>query len=64
MKRKTELENYSPKQFIKRNENQIPEEEKAECADFVFDNNGNLDDLKNKAFLFSKIVKGLIKVND
>lgn len=63
MKRKIELENYSPEQFIKRNENQIPEEEKAECADFVFENNGNLDDLKNKAFLFSKIVIGLVNIN-
>jgi len=64
MKRKTELENYSMEQFIKRNDNQIPEEEKAECADFVFENNGNLDDLKNKAFLFSTILKGLVKIND
>jgi dephospho-CoA kinase len=64
MKRKIELENYSSEQFIKRNENQIPEEEKAQCADFVFGNNGNLDDLKNKAFLFSKIVKGLVNIND
>jgi len=64
MKRKIELENYSPEQFIKRNENQIPEEEKTQYADFVFGNNGNLDDLKNKAFLFSKIVKGLVNIND
>jgi len=63
MKRKTELDRYSPEQFLKRNENQIPEEEKAECADFVFENNGSLDDLKNKAFLFSKIVKGLVNIN-
>ncbi|MGA7720794.1 MAG: dephospho-CoA kinase [Ignavibacteriaceae bacterium] len=64
MKRKTEIEKYLPEQFTKRNENQIPEEEKAECADFVFENNGNLIDLKNKAFLFSNIVKGLISIND
>jgi dephospho-CoA kinase len=64
MKRKIEFDNYSSDQFTKRNENQIPEEEKVECADFVFENNGNLDDLKNKAFLFSKIVKGLININD
>jgi dephospho-CoA kinase len=64
MKRKTELENYLPEQFSKRNENQIPEEEKAECADFVFQNNGSLDDLKDKALMFSKIVKGLVYIND
>jgi dephospho-CoA kinase len=63
LRRKTELENYSQEQFIKRNENQIPEEEKAECADFVFENNGTLDELKNKAFLFSKIVKGLVNIH-
>jgi dephospho-CoA kinase len=64
MKRKIETENYSQEQFIKRNENQIPDKEKAKCADFVFENNGNLDDLKNKTFLFSKIVKGLVNIND
>jgi dephospho-CoA kinase len=64
MQRKTKLENYSAEQFIKRDENQIPEEEKAGCADFVFENNGSLEDLKKKAFLFSIIVKGLVKIND
>lgn len=64
MQRKIELENYSAEQFIKRDENQIPEEEKAECADFVFENNGSLEDLKKKALLFSIIVKGLVKIND
>lgn len=63
MKRKTELDSYSPEQFLRRNDSQIPEEEKAECADFVFENNGSLDELKNKAFLFSKIVKGLVNIN-
>jgi dephospho-CoA kinase len=63
MKRKTGLDSYSPEQFLRRNDNQIPEEEKAECADFVFENNGSLDELKNKAFLFSKIVKGLVNIN-
>jgi len=64
MQRKTGLENYSEEQFIKRNNNQIPEEEKAECADFVFENNGSLDDLKKKAQLFSIIVKGLVLTHD
>jgi len=64
MQRKTELENFSEEQFIKRNENQIPEEEKAECADFVFENNGSLEDLKKKALLFSIIVKGLVQTHD
>ncbi len=34
--------------FCKRESNQIPEEEKKKRADFIFSNNGTLEDLKSK----------------
>ncbi len=63
MKRKMSSEKYSAEQFVKRNENQIPDDEKAQAADFVFENNGSKDDLKNKASLLASILKGLIITN-
>ena len=56
LKRKVELDNFSERQFFKRNENQIPDEEKKNQADFIFENNGSLDDLKQKADLLLKIL--------
>ncbi|MFO7448480.1 MAG: dephospho-CoA kinase, partial [Ignavibacteriaceae bacterium] len=50
--------------FIKRNENQIPDEEKKKRADFVFINNGTIDELKIKADFLILTLKGLLKVND
>lgn len=38
-------------EFEKRDSNQIPEQEKKNKADFIFDNNGGLDELKGKAML-------------
>ena len=59
LKRKVELDNFSEEQFLKRNENQIPDIEKKKRADFIFENNGNLDDLKKKADLLTIILKGV-----
>ena len=59
IKRKVEKENYTEEQFYKRNENQIPDDEKKKRADFVFENNGSLEDLQTKAFLLTNILKGL-----
>ncbi len=56
LKRKVDFDNFSEKQFFKRNENQIPDEEKKNHADFIFENNGSLDDLKQKAELLLKIL--------
>ena len=42
---------FSKEDFEKRNENQIPDEEKKKRADFVFINNGSKDDLFKKADL-------------
>jgi len=59
LKRKVNFDNFTEEQFVKRNENQIPDLEKKKQADFVFENNGSLDDLKIKAELLLKILKGL-----
>ncbi len=42
--------------FIKRNSNQIPDEEKRNAADFIFENNGSLNDLINKSELLLTIL--------
>lgn len=49
MKRKEEL--LSKEEFIRRNENQIPEDEKKKAADFVFENTGSQEELEKKAKL-------------
>jgi len=49
----------SEEDFRKRNENQIKDEEKRKRADFVFENNGSISELKEKTGLFISILKGL-----
>ena len=63
MNRKIQKGNLTKEQFLKRNENQIPDSEKMKRSDFVFENNDGLDDLKNKAFLLINILKGLLTTN-
>jgi dephospho-CoA kinase len=63
MKRKIKLENYSEEQFKKRNENQIPDSEKSKRADFIFENNNGLAELKGKTFLLKNILTGLTTGN-
>ncbi len=47
----------------KRIANQIPDEEKKEAVDFVFENNGSLDELKQKVSIFLIILKSLLEKN-
>jgi len=61
MERKKIHDNFSEEQFAMRDSNQIPEEEKKKCADFVFSNNNTLHNLKTKAELLIKILNGLIQ---
>jgi dephospho-CoA kinase len=61
MERKKLHDNFSEEEFLKRELNQIPEEEKKKRADFVFTNDGTLEELKTKAELFIKILRGLAK---
>ncbi|HVO74990.1 MAG TPA: dephospho-CoA kinase [Ignavibacteriaceae bacterium] len=58
-KRKVESGELSEEGFIKRNANQKPDEEKKKAADFVFENNGSIQDLENKALLLISILKGI-----
>jgi dephospho-CoA kinase len=43
-------------EFIKRNNNQLPEDKKRKKADFVFENNGTKEDLKQKAEMFINLI--------
>jgi dephospho-CoA kinase len=61
MQRKTKIDNFSEKTFIERNNNQIPDEEKKKRADFIFENNSSLEQLKSKADLLIMMLKGLLK---
>lgn len=56
------LQNYkwTEEEFTQREQYQIPQEEKAKQADFVFANNGPLTQLKEKSELLLKILNGLI----
>lgn len=49
--RKKSSENYSEEQFLNREQNQIPEEEKIKRADFIFSNNSDITSLKQKVKL-------------
>lgn len=57
--RKVELDKFAEEDFISRNNNQIPDEEKKKRADFVFINNGTEQDLENKAGFLIVMLKGL-----
>ena len=59
LKRKVLFDNFTEEQFLRRDENQIPDTEKKKQADFVFENNGSLDDLNEKSDLLLKILNGL-----
>jgi dephospho-CoA kinase len=50
-------QNLTSEQFEQREINQIKDEEKAKRADFVFQNNEGIDELKQKAYLLLKILK-------
>lgn len=51
LERKQKSENFTEEEFEKREAMQIPEEEKRKRADFIFENNSDLKDLKQKAEL-------------
>jgi len=57
--RKVELDKFTEADFLKRNENQIPDEEKRKRADFVFINSGSKEDLEKKADLLITILNGV-----
>ncbi|OGU77838.1 MAG: dephospho-CoA kinase [Ignavibacteria bacterium RBG_16_34_14] len=57
--RSTEKGKLSQEDFRKRNKNQIKDEEKKKQADFVFENNGSIKELKEKVNLLITILIGL-----
>jgi dephospho-CoA kinase len=61
MERKRKSDNLSEEEFMLRESNQIPEDEKKKRADFVFTNNATLEVLKTKVEILIKILKGLIQ---
>jgi len=58
-KRKVEIGKLSEEDFIKRNANQIPDEEKKKASDFVFENNTSVRDLESKAKFLISILNGV-----
>lgn len=56
-KRKQNSENYSEEQFTKRENMQIPQDEKRKRADFIFENNQDLNALKQKVKLLFILLK-------
>ncbi len=49
-------DSLTPEDFERRDFNQIPDEEKKKRADFIFENNGSLDDLRGKAKLLLSLI--------
>ena len=60
MERVTVAKKLSEADFDMRDSNQINEESKKKKADFIFSNNGSIDELKQKAFLLVKILKATL----
>jgi len=57
LNRSVESGKFTEDDFINRNENQIPQEEKEKRADFIFSNNGSIKDLIKKADLLLLTLK-------
>lgn len=55
-KKRLKSKGISVKEFNKRNLNQIPDEKKRKKSDFVFENNGDKEDLKLRAEIFLKLI--------
>lgn len=60
MKRSMKSKKLSEIEFIKRENNQLPEDIKKQKADFVFTNDGSLRELKEKAKLLVNLLKALL----
>jgi len=57
MKRSTMTKKLTDEDFIKRDANQMSEETKKKKADFIFTNDGSIDELKQKALLLINLLK-------
>lgn len=56
-------DNSTEEEILKRQESQIPDEEKMDISDFVFENNGTKEDLKAKAEFLINLLNGLSRTN-
>jgi dephospho-CoA kinase len=63
IERVVDRDNVVPEEVEERMENQLPEDSKKQLADFVFENNISLDDLKSKAKVLITILNSIIGVN-
>lgn len=59
LERAVKFKGMNEKDAMARITKQIDDEEKKKRADFVFENNGTIEELKNKANFFIQILKGL-----
>lgn len=57
MERVKTIKNLTEEEFLNRESNQISEDEKKKKADFIFSNNGTIDELKTKANLLINILQ-------
>jgi dephospho-CoA kinase len=64
IKRKIDIDKFSVEQFEKRELNQIPDEEKKKRADLIFENNGSIKELEERANFALKIIEGLLNTNE
>ncbi|MBK9099417.1 MAG: dephospho-CoA kinase [bacterium] len=61
MERTTQNKNLTKDEFIKREANQIDEDNKKKKADFTFSNNGTIEELKQKATLLINLLRATTK---
>jgi dephospho-CoA kinase len=54
----------SPDEIVRRMEEQIPDKEKEGAADFVIDNKGTKDDLRNSARFIYDIISNMPKIEN
>lgn len=60
MRRTAKTKQLSEKDFLKRDSNQLKEEIKKSKADFIFSNNGSIDELRQKAILLTNLFRAII----
>lgn len=56
-------DNCTEDDVLKRQESQIPDDEKKDVSDFVFENNGSVDELKAKADFLLNLLNGILRIN-
>lgn len=60
MKRSAASKQISETDFIKRDKNQLNEDVKKRKADFIFSNNGSIDELRQKSILLTNLLRAIL----